>query len=135
MSYRVSFFIQKERKLSEDFNKVKPSEFFLTIKGKKRRIRFGNLALAKVEERYGTVKNFDKLNKDLTEKPMSNIPWLLSICMTDFEGIGEDKDDILRALDDSNLSVMEVMKVIGEAMEDSLGNFSGNAKKKQTTKK
>ena len=65
--------------MSEDFDKVKPSEFFLTIRGKERRIRFGNLALAKVEERYGTVSNFGKLDKDLTEKPMENIPWLLSI--------------------------------------------------------
>lgn len=121
--------------MSEDFNKVKPSEFYLKIKGKNRRIRFGNLALAKVEEKYGTVKNFDKLDKDLTERPMSNIPWLLSICMTDFEGIGESNDDILRALDDSDLSVMDVMKVIGEAMQDSMGNLSGSAKKKQTTKK
>lgn len=135
MSYRVSFFYFKEKKLSEDFDKVKPSEFFLTIKGTKRRIRFGNLALAKLEEKYGSVKNFDKLEEELTEKPMSTIPWLLSICMKDREGIGDTTDDMLEALDDSKLTVMDAMKVISEAMQDSLGKLSGNAKKKTTAKK
>ena len=121
--------------MSEDFDKVRPSEFFLTIKGTKRRIRFGNLALAKLEEKYGSVKNFDKLEKELTEKPMSTIPWLLSICMKDREGIGDTTDDMLEALDDSKLTVMDAMKVISEAMQDSLGKLSGNAKKKTTAKK
>lgn len=126
--------MEDKQEISE-FEKIKPSEFYLTVKGKKRRIRFGNRALAEVEEKYGTV-SIDSLDKDLMERPMRNIPWLFSICLSDEdrEDIGDSYKDILSAFDDSNLSVTDVMKVVGAAMLDSVGKISGVDSKKKTAK-
>ena len=113
-----------------ELEQVEPSEFYLEICGKKRQIKFGNLALAKMEKKYGSIADFEKLQKDLEEKPMETMPWLLSISMRDKEGIGEDEESILAALDDSNLNVKQVMDVLGQAMNKSMSAMIGeeNAK-------
>lgn len=118
--------------MSEEFEKVAPSEFYLTIGGKKRQVRFGNLALAKVEERYGSVTDFEKLQAELETKPMTTIPWLLSICLKDKEGLGETAEDILSVMDDDNLSIKDVMEVVSQAMENSMSNMFGADGKKKT---
>lgn len=116
--------------MANEIEKVEPSEFYLMICGKKRQIKFGNLALAKIEKKYGSISDVDKLQKDIEEKPMETMPWLLSICMKDKEGIGEDADSILGALDDSDLNLKEVMEVITAAMNKSMSAMIGeeNAK-------
>ena len=106
--------------MADEIEKVEPSEFYLMIGGKKRQIKFGNLALAKIERKYGSISNIDKLQKDIESKPMETMPWLLSICMKDKEGIGEDADSILEALDDSDLNLKEIMEVITSAMNKSM---------------
>ena len=109
---------------------VEPSDFYLEIKGKKRRIKFGNLALAKIERKYGSIAEIEKLQKDLEEKPMATMPWLLSICMSDKEGIGNEEDDLLQALDDSDLDLKTVMETLTNAMQKSMSAMIGedNAK-------
>jgi len=109
---------------------VEPSEFYLEIGGKKRRIKFGNLALAKIERKYGSISEIDQLQKDLEEKPMATMPWLLSICMKDKEGIGEEEDAILEALDDSDLDLKTVMEVLSNAMQKSMSSMIGEANSK-----
>jgi hypothetical protein len=105
------------------------------IKGKKREIKFGNLALAKIERKYGSVTNFAQLEKDMNEKPMETIPWLLSICMKDKSDIGDEIDDILIALDDSNLLISDVAEILGTAMNSAMSNLMSDGKKKATKKK
>lgn len=108
---------------------VMPSEFFLTIGGKKRQVKFGNLALAKVEQKYGSVQDFDKLTEDITKRPMQTIPWLLSISLRDKEGLDfSNQDAILEAMDDANLSVKEVMEVVTKSMNSSMAHMFGSKK-------
>lgn len=116
--------------MAEEFEKVEPSEFFLEIAGKKRQIKFGNLALAKIERKYGSVTDIDKLEKDIETKPMETMPWLLSICMKDKEGIGENPDSILEALDDSNLNIKIVMETITAAMNKAMSSMIGEEETK-----
>jgi hypothetical protein len=120
---------------NEQLEQVIPSNFTLMIKGKKREIKFGNLALAKIERKYGSVTNFAQLEKDMNEKPMETIPWLLSICMKDKSDIGDEIDDILIALDDSNLLISDVAEILGTAMNSAMSNLMSDGKKKATKKK
>ena len=114
--------------MKKELNKVIPSEFSITLKDKKREIKFGNLALAKIEQKYGSIEAFGKVQEDLQKKPMQTVPWLLSICMKDKEGIEDDYESILEAMDESNLTIAEVAEVVMGAITSSLSVF-GEKKK------
>lgn len=114
-----------------ELEKVKPSEFSIKLLGKKRAVKFGNLALAKIEEKYGSITGFGEVQKELETRPMATVPWLLSICLRDKEGIEEGTDGILSAMDDSDLTVQEVAEVVMKAINSSL-NIGD---KKKVTKK
>ena len=124
----------KEKTMEEqnlEFEKVAPSEFFIELAGRKRQVKFGNLALAKVEKKYGSTENFDKLQEDIETKPMETIPWLIGICLKDKEGLNVDNaEEILEAMDDSNLNIKDVMEVIAAAMNNSFSNMMGGGEKK-----
>lgn len=64
----------------------------VTIKlgGKEREIRFGFSAWAKIEEEYGGIKNVEKLQKDIEERPFEKLPHLLYIGLVDKEGVDEE---------------------------------------------
>lgn len=112
-----------------ELDAVMPSEFYLTIKGKKRQVKFGNLALAKVERKYGTLGKMEKLQKDMEEKMVETFCWLLSISLKDKEGLTlDDQDKFLEELDDSNVSIKEVMLVTTQAMNSSMTNMFGTKK-------
>ena len=126
---------------NEEAKKVKPSDYWLTIGGKKRQVKFGNRALLEVEEKYGNLSEatFTALGKDLQEKPMKMIPWLVNICIKDKEGLEADDEKeqaykIIDAMDDDGLTVKEVMDVVSSAMNDSLSHMVGDGKKKRTVK-
>lgn len=112
-----------------ELDAVMPSEFYLTIKGKKRQVKFGNLALAKVERKYGALGKMEKLQKDMEEKMVETFCWLLSISLKDKEGLTlDDEDKFLEELDDSNVSIKEVMLVTTQAMNSSMTNMFGTKK-------
>lgn len=112
-----------------ELDAVMPSEFYLTIKGKKRQVKFGNLALAKVERKYGALGKMEKLQKDMEEKMVETFCWLLSISLKDKEGLTlDDEDKFLEELDDSNVSIKEVMLVTTQAMNSSMTNMFGSKK-------
>jgi hypothetical protein len=119
----------------KELDKVQPSEFYLTILGKKRQIKFGNLALAKIERKYGSISNLDELQKDFSEHPMTTLPWILRITMKDQEGIGEEDDEILDAIDESNISTSKVFGVLMEAMKSSFAELGDEKKTIPTVKK
>ena len=118
----------------EELDKVQPSEFYLTILKKKRRVMFGNRAIAELERRYESLSNLNEFQKEFAEKPFQTMPWILRISMTDQEGLGETDDDLLNALDESNIPPKEVISVIMKAMNSSLSNI-GEEKKTTPTKK
>lgn len=112
----------------EEFSKVEPRKFFIKLKGKERQIKFGNLALAKLERKYGSISKLDELDKEMEEKPMEMIPWLLSICMKDKEGLDDSIDGLLEALDDENISIREITELVTEAMNSAMSNLMGEKK-------
>ena len=120
---------------NEEAKRVKPSDFWITIGGRKRQVKFGNRALLEVEEKYGgfTQKALEQFATDLQTKPFEMIPWVLPICLKDKEGL-ETKDEILDAMDDDEnpVSFVEVLNVIAEAMSDSISNIMADGKKKRT---
>ena len=98
---------------NKELEQVIPNKYELKLKGKVREVKFGNLALAKIERKYGSVTNFKALQKDMESKPMDTLPWLLSICIKDKSDIGESVDDMLMALDDGDISISDVSELLG----------------------
>lgn len=123
--------MEKEKELE----KVMPSDFKIKLGGKVREVKFGNLALAKIEQKYGSIEAFSQVQDDLQKKPMQTVPWLLSICLRDKEGLKDDYESILETMDDDGLTIAEVSKVVMEAINSSLSVFGGNEKKKQPKNK
>ena len=123
--------MEKEKELE----KVMPSEFKITLGGKVREVKFGNLALAKIEQKYGSIEALKQVQNDLQKKPMQTIPWLLSICLKDKEGLENDNESILETMDDDGLTIAEVAEVVMGAINSSLSVFGGNEKKKQPKNK
>ena len=125
--------MEKEKELE----KVMPSDFKIKLGGKVREVKFGNLALAKIEQKYGSisVEAFAQVQEDMQKTPMQTLPWLLSICLKDKEGLEDDYESILNAMDDAGLTIAEVAEVVMEAINSSLSVFGGNEKKKQPKNK
>lgn len=120
---------ETNEKVNEELEKVIPNKFEIELKGIKREIKFGNLALAKIERKYGSVTNFKLLQKDMESKPMDTLPWLLSICIKDKKDIGESVDDMLNALDDSNILITDVSEILSSAMNSAMSNLNESKKK------
>lgn len=123
--------MEKEKELE----KVMPSEFKITLGGKEREVKFGNLALAKIEKKYGSVEAFAQVQEDLQKKPMQTVPWLLSICMKDKEGLEDDYESILDAMDEEGLTIAEVAEIVMSAINSSLSIFGEKKKQKAGSKK
>lgn len=115
---------------NKELEQVIPNKYELKLKGKVREVKFGNLALAKIERKYGSVTNFKALQKDMESKPMETLPWLLSICIKDKSDIGESADDMLMALDDSDILISDASELLGEAMNSAMSRINGDGKKK-----
>ena len=73
-----------------ELEKVNPEKVTLMIHGKEREIKFGFSAWAKLENEYGGLKNLEKMQKEIEEKPFNVIPHLLFIGLVDKEGVTED---------------------------------------------
>lgn len=123
--------MEKEKELEN----VMPSEFKITLGGKEREVKFGNLALAKIEKKYGSVEAFAQVKEDLQKKPMQTVPWLLSICMKDKEGLEDDYESILEAMDEEGLTIAEVAEIVMSAINSSLSVFGEKKKQKAGSKK
>lgn len=115
---------------NKELEQVIPNKYKLKLKGKVREVKFGNLALAKIERKYGSVTNFKALQKDMESKPMDTFPWLLSICIKDKSDIGESVDDMLMALDDSDILISDISELLGEAMNSAMSRINSDGKKK-----
>jgi hypothetical protein len=131
------FFLNRGKKMEKEkeLEKVMPSDFKIKLGGKVREVKFGNRALAEIEKKYGSIEAFEQVQDDLQKKPMQTVPWLLSICMKDKEGLEDDYESILDVMDDDGLTIAEVAEVVMGAINSSLSVFGGNEKKKQPKKK
>lgn len=87
--------------------KVKPTEAVLKLGGKDRKIKYGFSAWAKLEEKYGGIKNIAQLEKDVQERPFQTIPYLIWIGLQDKEGLNEET-----LLDDYTMADMEELSSV-----------------------
>ena len=110
-----------------ELEKVKEEKVTLLIHGKEREIRFGFSAWAKLEEEYGGLKNLEKMQKKIEERPFATIPHLLYIGLIDKEGVTEEN-----ILDEYGLADIEkITEVFNRAIYGSLpqGDESKKAEK------
>lgn len=90
----------------------------VTIKlyGKEREIKFNFSVWAKIEKEYGGLKNIQKIQKDVEERPFEMLPHLLYLGLVDKEGIDEET-----ILDEYGLNDIEyVSSKFAEALYGSL---------------
>jgi hypothetical protein len=112
----VGFFITKGAKTMEELQKVKADKVTLMIHGKEREIKFGFSAWAKLEEEYSGLKNLDKMQAQIEERPFTYIPHLLYIGLLDKEGVTEEN-----ILDEYGLADIEkITDVFNRAIYGSL---------------
>ena len=102
--------------MGTELEKVKPAKVTLMIHGKEREIKFGFSAWAKLEEEYNGLKNLEKMQKEIEERPFKVIPHLLYIGLIDKEGVTEDN-----ILDEYGLNdIQMISEVFNRAIYGSL---------------
>lgn len=67
----------------EELQKIKSEKVTLMIHGTEREIKFGFSAWSKLEEEYDGLKNFEKIQKKIEERPFATIPHLLYLGLVD----------------------------------------------------
>lgn len=99
-----------------ELEKVKSSDVTLKLGGRERKIKYGFSAWAKLEEKYGGIKNLNLMEKDMQEKPFQTIPFLIWIGLQDKEGLTEET-----VLDEYSMQDVEkISGVLASALYGSL---------------
>ncbi len=75
--------------MGKELEKVDAEKVTIKIKGKEREIKFGFSAWGILEREYGGIKNIQKLQKAVEERPFETLPHLLYIGLVDKEGVDE----------------------------------------------
>ena len=102
--------------MGKELEKVDSKKVTIKIKGKERELKFGFSTWAILEREYGGIKNIQKLQKAVEEKPFETLPHLLYIGLVDKDGIDE-----ATVLDDYGLGDIEyVSEIFGKALWGSL---------------
>ena len=102
--------------MAKELEKVDAKKVTIKIKGKERELRFGFKAWAILEREYGGIKNIEKLQKEVEEKPFETLPHLIYIGLVDKEGVEEDN-----VLDEFGLGDIEyISNKFAEALYGSL---------------
>ena len=76
--------------MAKELEKVNAEKVTIKIKGKERELKFGFSAWAILEREYGGIKNIQKLQKEVEEKPFETLPHLIYVGLVDKEGVEED---------------------------------------------
>lgn len=66
-----------------ELEKIKKTDNKLLIYGKERIVRFGFSAWVELEEKYGSIQNIEKLEKEMENKPITELIELCWIGLTD----------------------------------------------------
>lgn len=121
---------------TKELDKVKSETVTLFIHGKDREIKFGFSAWGKLEKEYGGIKNLDRMEKDIEEKPFEKIPHLLFIGLmdtssfTDSEGNKYPEVTEDNILDDYGMNdIQMISEVFSKALYGSLPQSSETGKK------
>lgn len=109
-----------------ELSKVETTECSLKIGGRDRKIKFGFSAWAKIEKKYGGIKNLSKMEEDMKDTPFETIPFLIWCGLQDKEGLDEET-----FLDDFGLSdIEEVSEALAKAL---YGSLPSDAEEKKMT--
>ena len=121
---------------TKELDKVKSEKVTLFIHGKDREIKFGFSAWGKLEKEYGGVKNLDKMEKDIEEKPFEKIPHLLFIGLTDKSSFTDSKGNKYPEVTEDNIlddygmnDIQMISEVFTKALYGSLPQSSETEKK------
>ena len=102
--------------MGKELEKVDAEKVTIKIKGKERELKFGFSAWAILEREYGGIKNIQKLQKEVEERPFETLPHLVYIGLIDKEGVDEET-----VLDDFGLNDIEyISNKFAEALYGSL---------------
>ena len=101
----------------EELEKIKPEKVTLFIHGKEREIKFNFSAWAKLEKEFGGLKNIDKLEKDIEERPFEVIPHLIFLGLVDKSPFIDDSGKEVQitegnVLDDYGLADMQKITAV-----------------------
>ena len=88
--------------MGKELEKVRGEKITLFVKGEERELKFGFRQWAILEEEMGGLKNLEKLDKQVVEKPFNTLPHLFFIALVNKEGVTEEN-----ILDDYGLSDIE----------------------------
>ena len=111
--------------MTNELNNVRGEKVTLMIHGKEREIKFGFSAWAELETEYNGLKNLEKLQKEVEERPFNTLPHLLYIGLVDKEGVTE-----ANILDDYGLADIELITdVFNRAIYGSLPDAEKKAVK------
>ena len=111
--------------MGKELEKVKAEKVTLKIHGEEREIKFGFSAWAVLEEEYDGLKNLEKLQKEVEERPFNTLPHLLYVGLVDKKPIEKNGEvyEITEKniLDDYGLSDIEyISDVFNRAIYGSL---------------
>lgn len=109
-----------------ELEKVKPTKTTLKIHGKEREIRYGFSAWAELEEKYGGIENFSKIEDDIKQRPFKTIPELIYIGLV-------DKTDVTKenCLDDYSMGDLEnIVNILEKSLYGSLPKEGSEKKRK-----
>lgn len=77
--------------MGKELEKVSAEKVTLFIHGKEREIKYGFSTWAKLENEWGGLKNLEKMQKQIEERPFNTIPHLLYLGIVD-KSAYTDKD-------------------------------------------
>lgn len=109
-----------------ELEKVETTDVSLKIGGRERKIKYGFSAWAKLEKKYGGVKNLSKMEEDMKTAPFETIPFLIWIGLQDKEGLQEEN-----FLDEFGMADIEM---VSEKLAQALyGSLPKEAEEKKMT--
>jgi len=76
--------------MGKELEKVKAEKVTMKIHGEEREIKFGFSAWAVLEKEYNGLKNLEKLQKEVEERPFNTLPHLLYIGLVNKKPIEKD---------------------------------------------
>lgn len=125
--------------MNEQLENIKESENKIIIGGKERIIKFGFSAWAKLEEKYGSIQNVEKLEKEMEEKPMTHLIELCWLGLQDKEVYNAEGKRTGKQLDEKTLldeysisDVQKISQVIMNALYGSLPKAEDDEESKES---
>ena len=88
--------------MGKELDKVRGEKVTITIKGEERELKLGFSAWAKLEDEMGGLKNLEKLEEQIEERPFNTLPHLFYLALINKEGVTEEN-----ILDDYGLNDIE----------------------------